>query len=385
MGKNGGKPTGTILTLDEALRRFACKKSEGGAEVQDETAPGSNVGHADFSATVKRESGETAGGGLESEDESASASAQRDEASAGIPAGEDLVAVIEGIPRTLEQLEQMAAADKAYEEDFPATGLENAEIDDSSEGYETDEAALAARHTHMRDYALTAAGAALMVLVAFLMMRVPIVDNQSKMAAQIIATQALKASSPMSTHDALTTLLIIPNTEVQLAWAHRVKPDQLEARIKDTLKLRAFPDIGVSVSKMGDAYLAGEVYSLDEARKIKRIVHRVSGVNRVHFLHPDVRTAYGPAYFGVTTAWAPEVWGAKVQAVTIGSPADKAGIKPGDVISEFDGKTVPDAKAFENLLASYSPGRRVQFRAWHNGEPEYLVARLGETTTVASR
>jgi len=237
----------------------------------------------------------------------------------------------------------------------------------------------------MRDYAFTAAGAALMVFVAFLMTRVPIVNNQSKMAAETIPTLALKASSPMSADDLITTWVIIPGTDVQVASAHRVKSDELEARIKDALKLRAFPDIGVSVSKMGDTYLAGEVYSLDEARKIAQIVHRVNGVNRVHFLHPDVRPADGPAYFGVTTAFAPEVWGAKVQAVTIGSPADKAGIKPGDVISEFDGQTVPDGKTFDHLLAHYSPGQRVQFRAWHNGQPEYLVARFGEATTVASR
>ena len=89
------------------------------------------------------------------------------------------------------------------------------------------------------------------------------------------------------------------------------------------------------------------------------------------------------AYFGVTTAWAPDVWGAKVQAVFIGSPADKAGIQPGDVISEFDGKTVPDAKAFDDLIVQYSPGQRVEFRLWHNGQPEYLVARLTDMTTMA--
>jgi len=159
----------------------------------------------------------------------------------------------------------------------------------------------------------------------------------------------------------------------------------LEARIKDTLKVRAFTDIGVSVSKKGDAYLAGEVFSMNEARKIANIVHRVNGVNRVHFMHPDVRPADGPAFFGVTTAMAPAVWGAKVQAVLIGSPADKAGIKAGDVISEFDGKTIPDAKAFNDLLTQYVPGQRVQFRVWRDGQPEYLVARLGEATTMASR
>jgi S1-C subfamily serine protease len=111
----------------------------------------------------------------------------------------------------------------------------------------------------------------------------------------------------------------------------------------------------------------------------------VNGVSGVHFLHPNVRQAQGPAFFGVTTASAPSVWGAKVEAVLIGSPADKAGIKAGDVISEFGGNTVPDGKALDELVTEYSPGQRVQFRVWHDGRPEYLVARMGEVTTVASR
>lgn len=387
MGKNGGKPTDTILTLEEALRLFARKRSEGGAGTKDETAPASDVRYAGSSPTLKREGDGTAAGDLKPADDGASAAAQRDEANAGMPAGEDIVAVIGGIPRTLEELEQIVAADKACEEDFPASAPQNAEVEDGSgEVGEAGGAALAARHFPVRDYAFTAMSAALMVLTAFLMTRAPIVNNQPKLVAQTIAMPALKASSRMSVDDLITTFVILPDTGVQLASAgRRLKSGEVEARIKNTLKLRAFPDIGVSASKMGDVYLAGEVYSLDEARKITQIVHRVNGVNRVHFLHPDVRPADGPAYFGVTAAGAPEIWGAKVQAVLIGSPADKAGIRPGDVISEFDGKTIPDAKTLDGLLAQYSPGQRVQFRVWHGGQPEYLVARLGEVTTMASR
>jgi hypothetical protein len=247
------------------------------------------------------------------------------------------------------------------------------------------------RHSLIRDYAFTAMGTALMVLVAVLVMHVPIVTDHPSLMAQSIATPALKASSGPNAsdliNDAISTLVIVPAAETQQASSGPppVKSDQLEARIRDTLKGRAFPDIGVSVSTKGDAYLAGEVYSLDEARKISHIVHSVNGVNRVHFLHPDVRPAGGPAFFGVATASAPAVWGAKVKSVTIGSPADKAGIKAGDVISEFDGNTVPDARYFDLLVTHYSPGQRVQFRVWHDGQPEYLVARLGEVTTVASR
>ncbi|MGA7872093.1 MAG: PDZ domain-containing protein [Candidatus Binatus sp.] len=387
MGKNGGKPADTILTLEEALMRFK-RKREAGAETRSEAVPDSNVYQADFSATVKREDQEIPAGSLKAADDSASASAsaQHDEPNAAMPAGEDIVAVIEGIPRTLEELERIAAAEQAYEQDFPETALVSAEVEDDAELGAMDGVALADRGALIRDYAFTAMGTALMVLVAFLMTRVPIVNNRPTLVAQSIATPALKASEPMSAEDLIATWVIIPDSDVQLASAsHRLKSDELEARIKDTLKSVAFPDIGVSVSKHGDAYLAGEVYSLDEARRISQIVHRVNGVNRVHFLHPDVRVPVGPAYFGVTTAWAPDVWGAKVRAVFIGSPADKAGIQPGDVISEFDGQTIPDGKTLSHLLAQYSPGQRVQFRVWHDGQPEYLVARMGELATVASR
>src|SRR5260370_27766916 len=124
----------------------------------------------------------------------------------------------------------------------------------------------------------------------------------------------------------ISTWAVIPGSDAQLASDRPVKPGELEAAIKDTLKVRAFTDIGVSVSHKGDAYLAGDVYSLAEARRIQQIARRVSGVRLVHFLHPDVHPAQGPAYFGVTTAWAPEVWGAKVQAVFFGSPAGKGGL-----------------------------------------------------------
>jgi hypothetical protein len=386
MGKNGGKASDTLLTLEEALRQFARKRDQAGLNTKQETAPATNVRFAGFSANVKREGDPTAGRDLKPADDGASASARRNAADAEIPAGAEIVALIDGIPRSLKQLEQLEAAEKAYLDDFPASASDNAGVEDGSEVGQAGGVAVPAGHLLVREYAFTVMGAALMVLVAFLITRAPIGNSQPGLVAQTIAIPALKASSPISADDLIAAPAAVPDTGVKLVSAgSRLKSDALEARIKDTLKLRAFPDVGVSVSKMRDVYLAGEVYSLDEARKITQIVHRVNGVNRVHFLHPDLRPADGPAYFGVTTAWAPEVWGAKVQAVFIGSPADKAGIKPDDVISEFDGKTIPDAKTFNDLLAQYSPGRRVQLRAWHDGQPEYLVARLGEATTVASR
>ncbi len=102
-------------------------------------------------------------------------------ASAEISACEDIVAVIDGIPRTFEQLEQLAAADRAYAEDFPETapaadaGIED--IEDDAEPLDAERLAAGESPCTRRDYAFTAMGAALMVLVAVLATRVPIVEQ----------------------------------------------------------------------------------------------------------------------------------------------------------------------------------------------------------------
>ncbi|HYL59908.1 MAG TPA: PDZ domain-containing protein [Candidatus Acidoferrales bacterium] len=371
MGKNGGKPP-EMLTLEEALRRFAsARKQTSGDDLGVETLERSNVRYADFAPATDKV-GERATG------EPANADAPSRPTSA-----DDIVAMIDGVPRTLAQLESLAVAEQAYGEDFPEAPTAESDSDEIT-GAEIAAAAFAAQQTTRRDFAFSAMGTAFLVFVAVLLTRVPIVQTP-KTFAHRAAMIALKASSFATAEDLIATWVIIPDSDVSLDRGRSLKPGELEARIKNTLKVKAFPDIGVSVAKNHDAYLAGEVFSQDEAQSIVKIVHRVSGVNRVHFLHPDIRVAQGPAYFGVTAAWAPDVWGAKVQAVFIGSPADKAGIQPGDVISEFDGNTIPNAKAFDELLATYAPGQRVQFRVWHNGEPVYLIARLGEMTTVASR
>jgi S1-C subfamily serine protease len=40
------------------------------------------------------------------------------------------------------------------------------------------------------------------------------------------------------------------------------------------------------------------------------------------------------------------------------SPADKAGVKPGDLLVAIDGKPVTDAQVMLGLIAALAPGRR---------------------------
>jgi len=58
--------------------------------------------------------------------------------------------------------------------------------------------------------------------------------------------------------------------------------------------------------------------------------------------------------------------GALVASVSEKSPADKAGIKPGDIILEFDGKKVKTMRTLPKLVAQTKVGKRVELKIWRN-------------------
>tara|TARA_B100000700_G_scaffold251295_1_gene282310 strand:+ start:5341 stop:6771 length:1431 start_codon:yes stop_codon:yes gene_type:complete len=58
--------------------------------------------------------------------------------------------------------------------------------------------------------------------------------------------------------------------------------------------------------------------------------------------------------------------GALVASVSENSPADKAGIKAGDIILEFDGKKVDTMRKLPKLVAQTEVGKRVKIVIWRN-------------------
>jgi serine protease Do len=70
--------------------------------------------------------------------------------------------------------------------------------------------------------------------------------------------------------------------------------------------------------------------------------------------------------------------GALVSEVTPRSPADKAGIKIGDVITEFDGKPVKDSRRLKLEVAQVAPGTRVPVKILRDGNEKTVDVVLKE-------
>jgi serine protease DegQ len=60
--------------------------------------------------------------------------------------------------------------------------------------------------------------------------------------------------------------------------------------------------------------------------------------------------------------------GALIAGVLRGGPADKAGVKPGDVLVEIDGKPVSDPSAMLNLVAALAPGSATKMKVRRQGQ-----------------
>src|SRR6266571_1319493 len=70
--------------------------------------------------------------------------------------------------------------------------------------------------------------------------------------------------------------------------------------------------------------------------------------------------------------------GALVSAVEPKSPADKAGIKPGDIILEVDGRAIENSIDLPRTIGESRPGTAVNLKVWRQGETRELRASLGE-------
>ena len=73
-----------------------------------------------------------------------------------------------------------------------------------------------------------------------------------------------------------------------------------------------------------------------------------------------------------------ETRGALVSSVRPGSPAEKAKIKPGDIVLSFDGKKIGKMKELPRIVAETEVGSKVTVEVWREGSLKKLIVILGE-------
>jgi serine protease Do len=70
--------------------------------------------------------------------------------------------------------------------------------------------------------------------------------------------------------------------------------------------------------------------------------------------------------------------GALVVAVEKGSPAERAGVEPSDIITRVDGKTVDAQSDLPRFVAAIRPGTKAELEVWRKGATRSLSITVGE-------
>ncbi|MEK7774038.1 MAG: PDZ domain-containing protein, partial [Deltaproteobacteria bacterium] len=84
-------------------------------------------------------------------------------------------------------------------------------------------------------------------------------------------------------------------------------------------------------------------------------------------LTPDLAASFGLK----------ETKGALVSSVAPGDPADKAGLKGGDIIVSFDGKPINELSDLPRTVASTRPGKNVELKVIRDGREKSMLITVG--------
>jgi hypothetical protein len=124
----------------------------------------------------------------------------------------------------------------------------------------------------------------------------------------------------------------------------------------------------------------GRVVVLAE-RVVRAIADRDARLTPVRVSRPAPVAGSGrprDVYLGsIPDMSAPETPGVRLTGVRADSPADKAGLKAGDIIVEFDGKRVKDLYEYTDALQARRPGDTVKIVVLRDGGRVELAATLG--------
>jgi serine protease Do len=106
---------------------------------------------------------------------------------------------------------------------------------------------------------------------------------------------------------------------------------------------------------------------MDSIIKHGKVVRGWLGVS-IQDLTPDIAKSLGVK----------QQTGALVADVVKDSPAEKAGLKRGDVIVSVDGKQIEDSTSLRNMVSAAAPGKTMELKVIREGKEQSVVVTLGE-------
>jgi predicted metalloprotease with PDZ domain len=93
----------------------------------------------------------------------------------------------------------------------------------------------------------------------------------------------------------------------------------------------------------------------------------------------DAQVLPGHAWLGLQTVSQMGASGATVLVVDAGGPAQRAGLQPGDVITQVDGQPITSPGVLDAAIAGKQPGQQVQLLVNRYGQSLVLYATLGSS------
>ena len=136
--------------------------------------------------------------------------------------------------------------------------------------------------------------------------------------------------------------------------------------------------IGINSVKISDVGVEGMGYaiSIEEASPILQQL-----ISDGHISRPDMGANYYTVNQSISSRYNLAVsQGALVTQVTRNGPADKAGLRPGDVITAVDGTAVTAADGLQLLLQSYKVGQQVQVTYYRGNNKQMVSVMLAEAS-----
>jgi S1-C subfamily serine protease len=154
--------------------------------------------------------------------------------------------------------------------------------------------------------------------------------------------------------------------------------------------LRDLPVLHFFTNTHGDYHRPSDDWERIDAAGIERVASLVAALSRELASAPSgltlQRGAGQPprapstgsgAWLGTVPDFTPVERGVLLGGVTAGSPADKAGMKKGDILIGLGGRAVADLQGFTDVLSAHEPGDEVAIVVLREGRELKLRAVLG--------